>query len=418
LKLKSLINNSKFIGLNYTVFEALSKGGSQLLLIIIASIIDKQLYLKIMLLISFEALITMFYLSYYADILYSFRKNRSKQAISNALDTSILQYLVLILIYLIFKEKVNTYFNYNLDILIFILCGNGLISNIIRFYSVSFQIDLKHSKAILFKSIPFFSSFICSVGLFFLMKDKVLAFFLGKFIGMLFFFIYILIKEEGYKLMFNFNKYYFGMTFKRAKYSFVISFLGWSSNLGFLNFAKMYSNSSTELLLLGLILNIFTLLLLFSNGINQVYVPQLRIKLKSSLSIANKFSKRVHALYFILSVIFSFLITFILFFRSHLIQYLPNLEDLFKGNYLYLIVLLFFINSFHWIATPYLMILDKYKNYFNIIVLLNLISWILILIILFIFGFNNFLFFYFLIKIFDSIGIYLYVKKNLKLYSI
>ena len=127
MKLKSLINNSKFIGLNYTVFEALSKGGSQLLLIIIASIIDKQLYLKIMLLISFEALITMFYLSYYADILYSFRKNRSKQAISNALDTSILQYLVLILIYLIFKES-KYYFNYNLDILIFILCGNGLIS--------------------------------------------------------------------------------------------------------------------------------------------------------------------------------------------------------------------------------------------------------------------------------------------------
>lgn len=371
-----------------------------------------------MLLISFEALITMLYLSYYADILYSFRKNRSKQAIANALDTSFLQYLILVVTYLIFREKINAYFNYNLDLLIYILCANGLISNIIRFYSVSFQIELKHTKAILFKSIPFFSSFVCSVVLFFLMNDKVLAFFLGKFIGMLFFFIYILIKEKGYKLFFSFNKYYFGLTFKRAKYSFVISFLGWSSNLGFLNFAKVYSNSSTDILLLGIMLNLFTLLLLFSNGINQVYVPQLRIKLSTSFSVGNNYSTRVHFIYIILSIIFACLITIVLFFRNQLMSYLPNLGEIFNGGYLYLIALLFFINSFHWIATPYLMILDKYKNYFYVIVILNLISWILIVALLFIFGLNNFLFFYFIIKIIDSIGIYLYVKKYLHKLSI
>lgn len=371
-----------------------------------------------MLLISFEAFITMFYLSYYSDILYSFRKNRSEQAIANALDTSFFQYIIFILIYIVFREKINEYFNYNLDLLIFILCANGLISNIIRFYSVSFQIELKHSKAIMYKSIPFFSSFVCSVTLFFLMDDKILAFFLGKFVGMLFFFIYILIVEEGYKLIFRFNKHYFGMTFKRAKYSFVIAFLGWASNLGFLNFAKIYSKSSSDILLLGLMLNLLTLLLLFSNGINQVYVPQLKLKISTSLKLAQNYSKRVHFLYFILSIVFSCFIVIILIFKNQLISYLPNLREIFNGSYLHLITLLFFINSFHWIASPYLMILDKYKNYFNIIVALNIISWVFILVLLFIFGLNNFLFYYFVIKIIDSIGIYLYVKKNLKLYSI
>lgn len=407
-------SGSRLDSLYYTIFEALSKGGSQILLIIIASLISKELYLTIMLLISFEALITMLYLSYYADILYSFRKNRSKQAIANALDTSLIQYTIFIIIFLIFKEQINAYFNYNLNTLIFLILGNGLISNIVRFYSVSFQIELKHYKAIKFKSIPFFSSFILSLFLFFLMQDKVLAFFLGKFIGMLIFFIYVLISEKGYKLIFTSNKYYFGLTFKRAKYSFVIALLGWGANLGFLNFAKIYSSSTSQVVLLGLLLNLFTLLLLFSNGINQVYVPELKQKLSFSLSAGETYSKKVHNVYIMLSILFAVLVTIVLLFKEYFMELIPNVKDIFSGGYLYLTALLFFINSFHWVAAPYLMIMDKYKNYFNIIWVLNAIAWLLIIILLFIFGFNNFLFFYFIIKIVDSLGIYLYVKNHKK----
>lgn len=397
--------------LYYTFFEGLSKGGSHVLLIAIAAFISEDIYIKIMVLISFEALITMMYVSYYADVLYSFKKKRNKEFLTVVYDVSIIQILIFILLYVVFKNSFDNYFNYQGMSLFIVIFLNGLFSNIIRFYSVCFQLEIKHKQALIYKSLPFFLSFLFCLILFYMLEDKILGFFLGKCVGLSLFFSYIFYKNNDFRNIFQSKFHHFLSLIKRVKFSFAIAIFGWLAGLGFLNFAKIASTNSEEILLVGLIFNIYSILQLFANGINQVYVPHLKQLSLSDRNAQKNYTAKTHYIYILLTLFFVFVFSLIILFKQTIIKFLPISDVLLDGN-IFLLALIFFINSFQWVSTPYLMILDKYKNYLSAKLVLNITAWTLI-IILATLNFTNILLFYFLIQIFDSIGIFLYVKKIL-----
>ena len=301
------------------------------------------------------------------------------------------------------------YFSYNISFLIFILLGNGFLSNIIREYSILFQLKLNHSKAIFYKSVPFFVSFILTIALLYLLNDKILAFFLGKFIGLFLFFIFIFFTEKINQYKYKFSWVKFNFFFKRVKYSSLIAILGWASGLGFLNFVKLYSKNEIELMVLGLILNLFVILQMVANGINQVYAPKLKIIYSNSKEKGMAYFKKTHFNYFILSIVLFFLIYIVVGWKDFFSFYFPNIESLFYDGNLYFIVIIFFISTFSWVSSPLFMILDLFKILFNINILFNIIAWLLIAV-LFNLGFKNFIIYYIIIKFFVSFGTYLYSR--------
>lgn len=405
-----MLNKSKFnlTSLYYTIFEGLSKGGTHLLLILIATVISNELYVKIMLFVAFEALITMLYLSYYADVLFSFKKNRSKTFLSVIYDTAIFQFILFILIYLIFKNKIDNYFSYNKVVVFVLLFINGFYTNIIRFYSVSFQLEIKHTNALVYKSIPFLLSFLFSLLFFFFMEDKVLGFFLGKSVGLSFFFFFIFFKNKDYDKIFKSKLLFFFALIKRIKYSLAIAIFGWLAGLGFLNFVKLYLNNQESILILGLIFNFYSILQLFSNGINQVYIPKLKLLAQTNPISLKSYSKKTHLYYIVLSLLFTIICALLITFKSFILHFFPTFNVLLDGN-IFFIILIFFLNSFQWISTPYLIIFDMYKEFLYVKLILNLFAWILIFVFVRI-GFNDALLYYLLIQIFDSFGLYIFVK--------
>ncbi|WP_326984845.1 hypothetical protein VUJ46_10060 [Chryseobacterium sp. MYb264] len=405
----NLTKKLNFTSIYYTIFEGLAKGGNQLLLVIIATFINKELYLKLMLLISLEALITMSFFSYYVDVLYSYKKNKIKTLFSGFFDFSIIQILLYIGIYFLFQKQINQYYNYNLHYVILFIIGNAFVTTIVNYISVSLQISANHKLAIQYKSIPFFLSFVFCIVFFLTFDDKVLAFFLGKFSGISIFFIFFFIKNKLYKNIFKFKSIHFISLLKRVKYSMIIAFIGWGTGLGFLNFSKIYSGSEQQLLALGLLLNMFSMIQLLSNGINQVYVPKLKELLAQSMADARTYTKSIKFMYIKVAGGLLVLALLLLIVRNLIPGILPKIDNTFIYS-LCFVILVFFLNIFQWISAPYLMILDKYKYYFFLKLSSNAVSWILMLSLIYLFHMNNFIIFYFIIQLINSFTVYYFVN--------
>ncbi len=404
-------NSDNFTGVFYALFEGISKGGAHILLLFVATFISKELYVKILLLVSTEVLLTMFFITYYTDVLFSFKQNRSKQILNSLVEFSFLQYLCLIIAYFVFKRWIDHYFQYDLQYISIVIAANGFLSNLIRFHSVSYQLELNHRAAIFYKSIPFFSSFIFCIVFFILLKDKVLGFFLGKFIGLLLFYTITVFKHKSSKLSYSLKYIYFSSFLNRAKYSFFIAFIGWLGGLGFINLSNIILENKSQVVTLGFIFNMSSVLQLFSNGLNQVYAPKLKTINSESLIDGMSYSKKFHHKYFLIFGIVAFaFILLILFQKNNYFEYL-NLANLFVNQYYVLIIpLVFLINSFQWVYSPYLILQNNYKSFLYIKIITSIFFWILAAILLFFFEYNNFILLYLLLQLIDSFGIYFYVK--------
>lgn len=411
--LSKLFTKKNLYSLYYILFEGISRGANYFLLILIASFINNELYVKLMLLVSLEALLNILFISNNSDILYALDNNKKSKYFNCVFDASLIQFLLFITLYFIFKNYINYYYEYNLNILIFCILGNAFLATIIRFYSVTMQIILDHKTALKLKSIPFFISFIFSSIFLLTLNDKILAFFLGKTLGLsLSFGYYFLYKQIKLKI-FSTNKFTFISVFKRAKYSFLIAILGWSAGLGFLNFAKVFSNEK-NMLILSLILTLSAILQMVGNGINQVYSPQLKTYFLDSYEKAKNYSIKTHKVYFILSTLLIFGATVIYIFSNEVLMYLPKLEVIIVEPYIFMIPILFLISSFNWIAGPFFTILDKFKSSFMMNVMLYIVSW-LIIILLITFKVGSVIIYYLILKAVISIGLYIYINRNVKM---
>ena len=397
----------------YTLFEGLSKGGNQILLILTASVISKSLYVQLMLLISFESLLTLLFLSSNNDFLYAVNRNKHKKYIAFIVDTTFFQSILFYVLYLSFKRHIDSYFNYDLSIIIVVIILITGMTNVVRFYSTSYQIDLDHNIAIRYKSLPFFFSFITCVTFFLIFQDKIFAFFVGRLVGLLLFFFYIIYKHRIFHYIFSTDTLVFNFVFKRLKFSFLTSLLGWATSIGFFNFSKIISDNEEALVVLGLTLNIFSILQLFANGINQVYVPNLRTKYLEAKEIAVQYSLKILRLYFRLSIFFVIVFLFALLFSPFLVSVLPNLETYLSNGNVFLVVVLFLIVSFQWIAAPYFSIMDKFKDFFYLNLIINAFAWLTILLMYFGIGLSNFVVFYFILKTIVSASIFFYVLRKL-----
>lgn len=396
----------------YTIFESLSKGGNYVLLMAIAFLIDSDLYVKIILLLSFEALITMLYFSYNSDVLFALSQNKKERYIAYSYDTSIIQCVLLFVILFALKTYISRYFEYDVTYILIFIIGNGALSNIFRFQSLSFQIDHQHNQALKFKSIPFFLSFIFCLILILLCKDKVLAFFVGKFIGYLLFFLYVIFYENIKANFFSTSLLMLSFMLRRAKYSFLIAFLGWGTSLGFMNYAKLTDKNNTYLITLGLLINMFSILLVFANGINQVVAPNLRSMLRINKEEAVSYIRRIHLLYFSITIILVVLIAIIKSSFSVLTFLTPEIEHFLSTNYLYILPVIFFAASFSWISGPIYVILDKFKQYSNNMVALNILGWMVIILLSY-FDLTNIIFEFVLIRTIIPIGLSILLNRNI-----
>lgn len=354
----------------YTIAEGASKGGFHLLLLLIAIFIESEIYLLLILLLGLEALFKLLFVSFFGNVLYKLIDLFSSRNIfTSVLLLSFLQFVLYSLLIVIFREQLSRYYGYYKYIVFIIICANAFISNLFVYYSTLLQLRGLHSSAIKSRSIPFFLSFVTALIGFSLIDDKVLGFFLGKFLGFLGFFLVFFVK----KLVFNFKMFLaLGPIINamgiRTLYSFMVAFLGWLSSLGFMYIAKIWS-SNQDLVKLGYIITFYNVLFLFGYGINQVYSPKIKSLITTSgIHAAFKIKTKTLNVFILISavlLIFVFVGNLIFPYVSIFYDNFQNLDDILSVGYLS--VFIFMANALNWIVTPFFFSLDRFKYYFILV---------------------------------------------------
>lgn len=389
--------------------EGLSKGSSYLLLLFIGTFLDDELYLKLFLLLSLEIIITMLYVSYYSEIMFSYNireKNFKKDFFGASYLFSITQLILYVFLYVLFFRNIfKNFYDYDNVWIVIIILINGFIVNIIRLYAVYFQLIGNHNKAVIFRSLPFALASLASILFFYFGNDKILSFFLGKFIGLFLFFIIIIYIEKRIVIISTKTLSVLKGIIKKSKYSFLLAILSWLSGMGFPNVVK--SIDSQQALQIGYIVNVFSLLQFFSYGINQVYVANLKTSYEQSTDTAVKLTQKYHKIYIGITIIML------------LFCFIPFGEILQFGNinkwitiFPYAIII-FFLNTFHWVSTPYYHIRGNFKQLFLINVFANLSGWIIIVFLYYVLNIRIFTIHYLLLWSFMTLIPYFKIRKSL-----
>lgn len=339
----------------YIFFEGLSKGGPHLFLLIISSNLSNDLYNQIMLLVALEGFLALFYLGFYSNLLFTLKNKLSSEGILNSVNTSnLIVFITLMVIVFLAQKWIIDYYDYdNIWVYLFVVI-NSLCFVTFRFNVVFLQIEENHKKSLIIKSTPFLLAFIFSVICTLSFNDKLLGFFFGKVIG--FVLAGILLKFTNV-LVFNFkfqsDSFIIKEFLSRGKYLVVINFFGWLSGYGFLYFARIFWEDTT---VLGNMLNVFTLLLLIANGVNQVYTPKLKKVFELNKNKGLKLSYKILLVFVGISIVFAtigFVGQFLSFglFYDKIISNIPFAAAVFASM------------SLHYVFTPYFLLEDNYKNY-------------------------------------------------------
>lgn len=361
----------------YILFEALSKGGPHLFLLLLSSSLSNELYDQIMLLVALEGFLALFYLGFYTNLLFTLQTKLSSAGILSSVNTSnLIVFVVLVILIFIGQKWIIDYYCYeNIWVYLFVVI-NSLCFVTFRFNVVFLQIEENHKKSLIIKSTPFLLAFLFSVVGIFLLKDKLLGFFLGKVVGFL---ISGFLLKLTNVLDFSFNlksdSTIVKEFFSRGKYLVLINFFGWLSGYGFLYFARIFWENTT---VLGNMLNVFTLLLLVANGVNQVYTPKLKKVFEKNKIDGLKLSNKILLVFIGISVAFAalgFLGKFLSLgdFFDKIIINIPFAAAVFASM------------SLHYVFTPYFLLEDNYKNF----LFFSVISYILAIGGVLIFGFNS-----------------------------
>lgn len=393
--------------------EGLSKGSSYLLLLFIGTFLDDELYLKLFLLLSLEIIITMLYVSYYSEIMFSYNireKNFKKDFFGASYLFSIIQLILYVSLYVLFFRNIfKNFYNYDNVWIVIIILINGFIVNIIRLYAVYFQLIGNHNKAVIFRSLPFALASLASILFFYFGNDKILSFFLGKFIGLFLFFIIIIYIEKRIVIISTKTLSVLKGIIKKSKYSFLLAILSWLSGMGFPNVVK--SIDSQQALQIGYIVNVFSLLQFFSYGINQVYVANLKNSYEQSINSAIKLTQKYHKIYIGITMIILLVDLMFYFIPFKGILNLGNI-DKWITIFPYAVVI-FFLNTFHWVSTPYYYIKGNFKQLFLTNILANLSGWIIIVFLYYVLNIRIFTIHYLLLWSFMTLIPYFKIRKSL-----
>ncbi len=320
-----------------------------------------------MLLLGLEALLKMMYVTFYGNVLYKLIDIFPSKSIFNVVFVvSVAQLFLFIVLLFLFREYLFDYYNYPKTWIFFILSGNAFVANLSVYYSVILQLEEKHSEAVKYRSIPFFLGFVGALIGVFVAEDKVLGFFLGKFVGFQLFFLIFLTNKLSYSsFKLKIIRPIFSEMKGRVVYSFFIAIMGWLSSLGFMYVAKIW-NTDEDLVTLGYIINLYSVLFLFGYGINQVYSPRIKDFIGSNnFSGALKLKRNILALYIA--------ITLLMFASLYAVNQLIPFETMLNGRFSnvgdilsvgYYSIIIFIANAFNWIVSPFYFSMDRFRQYF------------------------------------------------------
>ncbi|TGV03843.1 hypothetical protein [Flavivirga rizhaonensis] len=259
----------------------------------------------------------------------------------------------------------------------------------------------EHKKALLIQGLLLIT-FLSIIGSIYIFKNIIVAFFLGKAIGLLIVLVIVIV--------FNLQKFQFKLDYlnwneiKQILNLFSVSVLGWLSGLGFMNLAKQYSNTN-ELAEIGYILNVFNVFLLFSVGVNSIYGPIIRNHLmQKALNKALKIKSRVFIVY--LSVGVLFFLVYILFSEFNL-----NQKSKAIINVVPYVLLIYIFNAFNWVSQPFYLILNKFKDY-NLVNIITYLVWGFLILMCSYFEYQNYIWFLIAIHFFKGLFSYFYAKMN------
>lgn len=348
--------------LAYVIFEGLSKGGNTLIFLFAASMLSSKDYVNLLAVYSLEGLFITLAPTYYTDVLFKIRDSYTTIKVQENVSFVSLIFSILSLV-LIFVFKGNLERMYFAPVLLFVCII--VIVNIRLFFqneTVNLQIDENHRLAIKYKAIPFFVSFLLSFFGFLYHPNKLFGFFIGRTIGFIISFIVYMffVKKSKYSLViktidFQLLKKYFSRCIPLMIQGLTMWFMGYGS----LNLFKFWYPIEVSHRI-ALVINLWSVVLLFANGINAVYYPKFRIAYQKSRSAAKSTYYKSIVVY--LSLLISFLFLYLFLYTSFSQSLIAKFNIVNHFNAIPYVLLIFIAQIFQYVSVPYFYVLDKFKS--------------------------------------------------------
>lgn len=382
----------------YIIVSGASKGFNYLLLLYLAIGDYTDQYIIILLLLSLEQILSLLLPLNNSNIIYSKSISKYELITNKLISNSLILVFIYIILLIVFKDVVYNYFETN-NLLIFIsIIVNVLINSYLVYLTNYYKLVEKHQTALLIQALLLisFASILVSV---FILENKVIAFFVGKSIGLVLILIIISF------LSLNLSKYSFALLnikeLKKMSNLLSVSVLGWVSGLGFMNIVKVYA-ASDELLKVGYILNICNVFLLISIGVNSVYNPLIKKYLIQN-NVKKALRIKTNTLLIYLSIV---VLSFIIYFMIYNVFSIKIEKALSVVPYA---ILIFLFSAFQSVVHPFYLITDRFKN-FNYINILSYVVWGLIILLCSYFGYDNYILFLVIIYLLKASFAYFYAK--------
>ncbi|MFT4801034.1 MAG: O-antigen/teichoic acid export membrane protein [Flavobacteriaceae bacterium] len=387
--------------LKYIFVSGISKGLSYVLLLYFAVGDYSEQYVTILLLLSLEQILSLILPLNQSSVIYSKSISNYQNITNRLLTSSILISSLFVILFLIFKNSIYNYFQVNLVVVYVSILANMLLNSYLVYLTNFYKVIEEHGKALLIQGLLLISFLSIIISILFI-KNIIIAFFLGKTIGL----VIVVILVKFLKL----TKFRFEikvLSFKEIKQVanlFSVSALGWLSSLGFMNIAKLNSTPE-ELIKTGYILTLFNVFLLISIGVNSIYGPMIKKLLKQNeFSKAIKVKNNVLMLYFFIAIL-----AFLIYLLALNFNFGERIDQLI--SMIPYVILVYIFNVFHWVAQPYYFINNKFNKY-NLMNTCSYIVWIVLIIICFNYGYHNYIWFLMFIHMLKGLMSYFYARKN------
>nr|WP_299171050.1 hypothetical protein [uncultured Allomuricauda sp.] len=346
---KQLVTTAKYI-----FFEGLSKGGEQLILLLIPVLFPdlQSQYLSILLLISLTGLIKLVNPVNNANAIFGvIDKFKKKEILNTVFFFNLVAFLLFLSIAFLFRSGFLNYYNIVSFWPIVFLAGYMFFRNffeISSFYEVLIE---NHNRSLFLKNAPFLLSFILqAIFIFWLKMDIIFAFFFAKFLA--FTTIGLLSALQGdFSLKARISPKIFKEVFRYSSTLWVYVFVGWLMGYGALNLTKLFLEDNYSLAL-GRMINLWMVLLLMANGVNNVYIPILKRKYIENYRSSLEFRNKILAVYIAISILGVILGFFVM--------------GLWPFNDLKLIPFIFimlFAQAFQYVSNPFYFMADKYRKF-------------------------------------------------------
>jgi len=336
----------------YMLVEGVSRGIPQVILLYLAFTLAKNNFAILTLLYGLESLLVILLPSNYIELLYKLHNNENKNDLAYTILTmNVIVVTLLIMFALLAEDKLTGFYNYNNIYVYIAIIFSALINSYMRFSRTQYQLNFQHNEAIKIMLYSFGFANIGMISFLFIFDDKIMAFFIGKALGFIAYFIFYIYKV---KIKLYISQPLLADYLSRMKYLFVFSIYSWFFGYGFSYITKIIGTEN-DVANIGYIITFSMPFLLLANGINQVYTPKVRKLIHDNFNLAIIFSKKI--LYLYIGIFLSVILI------SGLIN---NLEYpvIKKFNYLFVIsAVIFLFSSYKYVYDVYIYVYDQFEKY-------------------------------------------------------